>query len=138
MSRFVIAILTLFFLGSCINIFHRPDSPREKKIIYSENGEHKYETEYFNGKPDGISLMRDRGGNLIGRTEYVNGLIHGTMIKYFEDGEKMYECEYIYGKKHGQEMFFYMDGTVKRIHSYEYGAQISTKRYKKDGKFEYQ
>ena len=138
MTKILITAITLLFISSCVNIFNKVDSSREKKIIYSEDGENKYETEYLNGKPDGISKMWDRSGNLIGITEYVNGLIHGSMIKYFENGEKMYECEYVYGQKHGQESFFYIDGSIKRILSYEYGIQKSVKRYNTDGKFKYE
>ena len=138
MSKILIGAITLLFISSCVNMFNKLDSSREKKIFYSADGENKYETEYLNGKPDGISKTLDRDGNLIGETDYVNGLIHGFMIKYFENGEKMYECEYLYGQKHGQEIFFYNDGSIKRVLSYEYGVQKSIKRYNKDGKFRYE
>ena len=138
MSKILIGAITLLFVSSCVNMFNKLDSSREKKIFYSADRENKYETEYLNGKPDGISKTLDRDGNLIGKTEYVNGLIHGFMIKYFENGEKMYECEYLYGQKHGQEIFFYNDGSIKRVLSYEYGVQKSIKRYNKDGKFRYE
>ena len=138
MVKILIGGITLIFMSSCVSIFQRSDSSREKKIIYSADGENKYETEYLNGKPDGISKIWDADGNLIGETEYANGLIHGTIIKYFENGEKMYECDYVHGKKHGQESFFYTDGSVKRILSYEYGIQKSIKRYNIDGKYKYQ
>lgn len=72
-----------------------------------------YETEYENGKVDGIHKEKYSDGKLKDLSHYKNGLADGLQEHYFSNGQKQFSVNYKNGKLDGETVEFYESGQIK-------------------------
>ena len=68
-------------------------------VVYSiyRDGRSTSETNFKDGKPDGLSRIWNYKGQLIHETNYMNEVQHGKLRRWHEDGRIMYETEFVNG-----------------------------------------
>lgn len=68
---------------------------------YSRNGQKKSETNYIDGKVNGMYSLWHENGRKKTEINYKDGEINGLFIWWYENGQKMSETNYIDGKING-------------------------------------
>lgn len=75
---------------------------------YNENIEE--ETEYKNGKKNGVSKEYNTNGVIKSTSEYKNDTLNGIMIKYYDIGTIQSKDTYVKGIKLGKSEYYYKSG----------------------------
>ena len=78
------------------NIIYELINGKGKVIEYHDNGKIKSESEYKNGKRNGLSKEYHENGKLKFILEYINGKIKGPGEEYYPDGTLKFVGEYLY------------------------------------------
>ena len=81
-----------------------------KSLVWYENGQLQYETDYKNGQIDGKSRAWYENGQLSYETDYKNGKIDGKSLVWRENGQLTYEKDYTNGQKDGKYLGWYDNG----------------------------
>lgn len=68
---------------------------------YSTNGQKKSETNYKNGKQNGLFTSWYENGKKKSETTYMDAEVNGLFTWWYENGQKMSETDYINGKANG-------------------------------------
>ena len=89
-----------------------------------KSGQLKYETEYKDGKKDGIEKGYRENGNLWTETEYKDGKENGVEKRYDENGNLWTETEYKDGKQDGIEKFYDENGKISFVKLYRNDKEI--------------
>lgn len=87
--------------------------------ISYNNGQKVIETQYINGKVDGVEILYFNNGNIETESHYTEGKFNGIMKNYYSDGslksEEMYENDY----KNGKSTCFFTFNRKEKEGNYE-------------------
>ena len=126
-SQIIILFLILMMSG-CTHFKSgnepNPSTQKEVKQSFFSNGNLEYETEFVNGKLDGISKVWLEDGTLFSVSQYKNALPHGNWKKIHPNGKLMFAVNYEYGQKHGVEKWYYENGNLKSEQEFDFGISI--------------
>ncbi len=79
-----------------------------------ERGELAAESNYVNGKQEGLSRSWYKSGELQRESNYVNGKQEGLARDWRETGELEFERNYVNGKQEGLFRYWYENGELAR------------------------
>lgn len=97
-------------------------------MLFNENGNIQYESNYINGHPDGLEKEYREDGNLISESYYENG--KDLYNKHYEeDGSLRTENEIFYENGEISHMKHYQDGSLIAEDFYENGKKSHEKSY---------
>jgi len=91
---------------------------------YRECGQLYWQTEYLNGRRDGLDCSWRDSGKLWMRQEYKNGKFHGHSVVWYRNGQKKWEAWYENNRLHGTFNEWHEDGSVKVKTEYKHGTQV--------------
>lgn len=111
--------------------------------ISSNNGHKVIETQYVNGKVDGVEILYFSNGNIETESHYKDGKFNGITTNYYSDGSiksiEMYQNDY----KNGKSTYYYPFNRKEKEGNYqdcievgiwlfwdENGKKIAKKEYK--------
>ena len=78
-----------------------------KAFALWENGQKRYETNYKDGKPDGLGVAWHENGQMKGEVNWKDGKKEGLVVAWHENGKKKAEATYKDGEKvEGSEKFW--------------------------------
>ncbi len=87
------------------------------------NGQKGHETQYNNGKRDGVLTRYHDNGRKSYEQHYVNDVAHGADTGWFPDGKVSYTARYSKGKKDGTWTHWYANGNKHSEATYDNGKQ---------------
>jgi antitoxin component YwqK of YwqJK toxin-antitoxin module len=91
-------------------------------ITWHVNGQKGVETQYKNGKYDGVLTKYHDNGRKNYEQHYVNDVIHGTDTGWFPNGKVSYTARYSNGKKEGTWTHWYANGNKHSETDYANGV----------------
>ena len=80
---------------------------------YSTNGQKKSETNYKDGKQNGLSTSWYENGKKEYEENYEDGKQNGLFTNWYENGQKKNETNYLDGKVNGLYSLWYENGQLK-------------------------
>ena len=103
-------------------------------ISWYENGKKWFESNYVDGKRNGLFIEWNEDGTKYSETNYVNGNKNGLFIEWNKDGTKYSETNYVNGKINGFRILFLNEnGTKSDEKTYVDGKQKSSTSFHKNG-----
>ena len=97
-----------------------------KTFVLNENGQKKYETNYKDGKRDGLFVRWYENGERV-EANYKDGKLDGLTTTWYENGQKAGERNYKDGKGDGLAVMWHKNGQKLRELNYKDGKKISEK-----------
>ena len=104
--------------------------------FYYESGKLSGECNYENGKLEGIAKTYFESGQLLGEGNYKNEKLEGIGKGYYESGQLKQEVNFVNDKQEGINKGYYESGGIEFIDTYKNGQRINRKKYDKNGKEE--
>ena len=90
------------------------DTPYTGKVYgFYPNGKKEYETDFWNGKEDGIDTVWYENGNKKEEGNWMNGERDGIWAKWYENGQKKMQGYFKDGKQDGLQTRWYENGQKK-------------------------
>jgi antitoxin component YwqK of YwqJK toxin-antitoxin module len=86
------------------------------------NGTRYYESEFKNGKRNGITSWYYGNGQLSQQGNYINSVADGEFKKFYPDGTVSSTYSYVMGTRHGKVVNFHENGKVEELFHYNYGT----------------
>jgi antitoxin component YwqK of YwqJK toxin-antitoxin module len=87
-------------------------------------GKKVIETQYVNGKVDGVEILYFANGAIETQSNYKEGKYNGLMINYYSNGEKKSEELYKNDYKNGKSTYYYPFGGKEKEGVYENCIEI--------------
>ena len=94
-----------------------------KVVVYHENGNKRYETNFVNGIDHGVFREWDDQGNLIEKSHMVSGKLEGKFIRFYPNGQKLFEGNYEKGEVQGKAFQWHENGQLKIEYHYDNGVE---------------
>jgi len=107
-------------------IVYLPNEPEPftgKYDGYYSSGKKKFETNYKDGKKNGLETFWSENGQKWFEGNFKNGKQNGLITAWGENGQKLKETNYKDGKKNGLETFWYENGQKMTVENYKDGKQ---------------
>lgn len=118
-------------------------TPYTGTAVSWNNGKKVIETQYVNGKVDGVEILFFANGTIETKSEYKEGKFNGTMTSYFSNGNLKSTEIYVNDYKNGKSVYYYPFGGKEKEGNYENcfevgkwifwneaGQKVSEKEYK--------
>ena len=104
--------------------------------IFSNDGKPKQETNYKNGKKEGIERFYDENGCLEEESNYLNNKIDGLCKKYYPNGQVRHEAYFKNGLQKGKAIYYHDNGKIEQTTKFKNNKIVdgTYKAYYKDGK----
>lgn len=117
------------------NLHYLPQRNNLELIIESlEYGRQIEYTVNSSGEKHGISIVKNRDGNIVSKYSYIDGKLDGPFIEYYWNGHMKFLGKYKNGLQEGDYCEWYEDGTIleesKYVDGVKHGLCIY---YMKDG-----
>ncbi len=105
---------------------------------YYENGQLQLQAYLKNGKPEGIYKTYYRNGQLSVEVNYKNGWMEGIEKRYYESGQLQYEINWKNHMRNGISKFYYRNGQLMDEENYKNDKQEGIhKGYYRNGQIKY-
>ena len=127
-KKFMIILIKLFFASILLlplNSFSQQKSPINE--IYEErfsNNNLKYQVEYINDIKHGKEIFWYESGAKKIESNFKNGRENGLWQQWYENGQIRSSVKFINGQKDGKEIYYNKDGSIKSTDLYEMGKII--------------
>ena len=99
-------------------------------VAFYENGNKKKESNYTDGKINGISIEYYENGTKKQESNYTDGKINGARIDYYENGNKKRETNFTNGRENGALTEWYENQNKKSINEAIWDAESKTTIYR--------
>ncbi len=99
---------------------------------YWENGKLQRESNFVDGKLNGLVTNYDSSGTKISVVNMVNDSLHGEAIAYYATGEIQAKGNHVHGKKNGIYTSFYKSGRTKLLAFMKNDSVINSIKFKDD------
>lgn len=96
-----------------------------KDVIYYPNGQKFIESNYKNGRPDGLRVEYYENGQKKEEGNIIDGKMEGLWVEWYRNGQKKSECHWKDGKKDGLSVWWYENGKKKFKGNFKEGRQIN-------------
>jgi len=130
-------------LENKIYLLKSTHAPYTGTAISWNNGKKVIETQYVNGKVDGVEILYFANGSIETKSEYKEGKFNGTMTNYYSNGNVKSVESYQHDYKNGLSTYYYPFGGKEKEGNYEdcievgvwtfwneAGQKVSEKEYK--------
>lgn len=87
-------LLPAFSFAQDYDSYEDPDTGREIRKQYFENGNTRYEAAFENGKAEGIARLYFEDGDIYCEASYKNGVLNGKTTVYTQLNEYRLEIDY--------------------------------------------
>lgn len=102
---------------------------------YFIDGSLKSESNYINGKLNGVKTVYFNNGGIDWRADYVNNKIHGNFNEYYENGSIKTIAKYYNGILNGHLLhYFSSDGREKAFYEYKKGKKEGFSKHYENNK----
>jgi len=95
-----------------------------KYVRYSDNGQKSYETNYKNGKENGLETLWYKNGQKSYEVNYKNSNKEGLMTGWHENGQKSYEGNFKNDNNVGLHTWWDKEGNVTISETYKDGKLV--------------
>ena len=110
------------------------DTPYTGKAVgLWPNGQKKYETNYKDGKTDGLDAYWHENGQKLSEVNYKDGKPDGLVLQWHENGQKRMEDNYKDGKPDGLQVEWHENGQKFYELNFKNGERISEKYWNSKG-----
>lgn len=93
--------------------YKKNDLLHGKHIEFFENGNIQQETDYLDGKKNGVCKIYYKSGEIKLEGSFINNSQHGKTISYYKTGQVFRECQMGQGKIIGITQEFFKNGNIK-------------------------
>ncbi len=103
-------------IGKIEDIVYIQDSDEPftgKYVEYYSNGNQRCETNYKDGKKNGLATTWHKNGQKESETNYKDGMLNGLNTWWYKNGRKQYEGNYKDGNVNGLATKWYENGQIK-------------------------
>ena len=102
-------------------------------VMLYQNGEIATESNYVDGRQEGVQRSYHYDGSLWIEEEQKNGRPTGFYREWYENGQLASQVEYANGREHGKYIGWFSNGQKSTEWTYEHGVLVHDKQWNKDG-----